>query len=233
MRKIAISDIHGCCQTFKQLLENIQLQKEDELYLLGDYIDRGPESKQVIDHIWSLQRRGYQVHCLRGNHEQLMLNARADYRKSRIWLINGGETTMDSFRATSLEEIDDRYWQFMENLPYYFEVDNYILVHAGLNFMIEDPFEGKEGMIWIRNWYGNINKAWLGDKIIVHGHTVTESLKVANAIQNFDNIPVIDIDAGCYVTALPQYGHLCAFDLTSQEIHLQKNIDKMDVRFTM
>lgn len=74
MRRFAISDIHGCLRSFRALLEEINFSKEDTLYLLGDYIDRGPDSKGVIDHIWKLQKEGYTVHCLRGNHEQMLLN---------------------------------------------------------------------------------------------------------------------------------------------------------------
>ncbi|MEO0876095.1 MAG: metallophosphoesterase, partial [Bacteroidota bacterium] len=66
MRKFAISDIHGCLKTFEALLDQIQFTTQDELYLLGDYIDRGPDSKGVIDLIWKMQADGYQVKCLRG-----------------------------------------------------------------------------------------------------------------------------------------------------------------------
>lgn len=59
MRKFTISDIHGCAKTFKALLNRISFSKEDELYLLGDYIDRGPDSRGVIDHIWHLQKTGH------------------------------------------------------------------------------------------------------------------------------------------------------------------------------
>ncbi|MFT5168289.1 MAG: serine/threonine protein phosphatase 1, partial [Saprospiraceae bacterium] len=64
MKQYAISDIHGCAKTFKALLEQISFSKEDVLYLLGDYVDRGPDSKGVIDHIWQLQSEGYTVFCL-------------------------------------------------------------------------------------------------------------------------------------------------------------------------
>ena len=70
MNKFAISDIHGCAKNFKALLDRISLSLGDELYLLGDYIDRGPDSKGVIDHVWQLQKTGHTVHCLCGNHEQ-------------------------------------------------------------------------------------------------------------------------------------------------------------------
>ena len=75
MRKIAISDIHGCLKTFKLMVEEqIVLSQKDELYLLGDFVDRGPNSKGVLDYIMSLQEAGYQLHCLRGNHEDMMVN---------------------------------------------------------------------------------------------------------------------------------------------------------------
>ena len=66
MRKFAISDIHGCLKSFEALLDKIQLSTSDELYILGDYIDRGPDSKGVIDYIWKLEQEGYAVKCLRG-----------------------------------------------------------------------------------------------------------------------------------------------------------------------
>ena len=101
-RKIAISDIHGCCKTFKALLNKIKFNSNDELYLLGDYIDRGPDSKGVIDYIWQLQKEGYQVNCLRGNHEQMMLRAAFVENKLDHWMRNGGETTLFSFGNTSV-----------------------------------------------------------------------------------------------------------------------------------
>ncbi|MCC6412552.1 MAG: metallophosphoesterase, partial [Saprospiraceae bacterium] len=65
MKKYAISDIHGCNKTFLALLENLDFSKADELYLLGDYVDRGPDSKGVFDTIFRLQSEGYKVQCLR------------------------------------------------------------------------------------------------------------------------------------------------------------------------
>jgi len=71
MRQIAISDIHGCARTFQALLDKIQLSTNDQLYLLGDYIDRGPDSKGVIDTILGLINAGYRVQTLMGNHEKM------------------------------------------------------------------------------------------------------------------------------------------------------------------
>jgi serine/threonine protein phosphatase 1 len=71
----AISNIHGCYHTFKALLEKIGLCKEDELYLLGDYIDRGPGSKEVLDLILKLKSENFNIQCLLGNHEIMLFHA--------------------------------------------------------------------------------------------------------------------------------------------------------------
>jgi serine/threonine protein phosphatase 1 len=92
LKKFAISDIHGCNRTFNEVLQKTGLNKDDQLFLLGDYIDRGPDSKGVIDTIFNLQNEGYQVHCLRGNHEQMLMDAwqKNDFHYTRRWLMHGG-----------------------------------------------------------------------------------------------------------------------------------------------
>ena len=71
--KYVISDIHGCIRTFEALLKMLHFSISDELYLLGDYIDRGPDSKSVLDLILSMRNKGYKIAALRGNHEELLL----------------------------------------------------------------------------------------------------------------------------------------------------------------
>jgi len=132
MSRFAISDIHGCAATFKALLAKIEFSKEDTLYLLGDYIDRGPDSREVIDHIWELQEDGYTIYCLRGNHEQMLIDELAE---KEIWY-NGEPETLKSFDARSNQDIPKPYVEWMEELPYFFEIQDYILVHAGLNYMV-------------------------------------------------------------------------------------------------
>ena len=110
MRRFAITDIHGCAQTFKALLNRISFSKDDVLYLLGDYIDRGPDSRGVIDHIWKLQKEGYQVHCLRGNHEQMLLD---EVASKNVWY-KGEHATLQSFNANSNKDIPKAYIEWME-----------------------------------------------------------------------------------------------------------------------
>lgn len=220
MRKIAISDIHGCNATFEALLQQLELSKEDHLFLLGDYIDRGPSSKQVLDTIFRLMDEGYQVQCLRGNHEEMLLwayeNAGYDLQ---TFLNNGGEITLASFGAQHPRGIDSRYIDFINNLPYYLESDEYIFVHAGLNFSPRShPLEDKDRMLWIRHWYPMIDYQWLGKRYIVHGHTPTLSMTINKNFQFFEELKVLNIDAGC-VFPMSGYGNLCAVDLTGRELY--------------
>ena len=85
-RIFAIGDIHGCSNTFKRLLlDKIKIRKSDIIYCLGDYIDRGIDSKGVIDFILELRAEGYTIYTLRGNHEQMMLDAPISKEKTNIF----------------------------------------------------------------------------------------------------------------------------------------------------
>jgi len=225
MRKFAISDVHGCRNTFEELLQQIGLTKNEELYLLGDYIDRGPDSKGVIDFIWQLREDGYQVHCLRGNHEEMMLGSMIDKSWRDNWIgYNGGAETITSFGVQSWREIPEQYLIFLLELDYFFEVDEYILVHAGLDFEEDDPFGQRHSLIWIRDWYENIDYDWLGDRIIVHGHTPQPSMFTKSMLKDIDHLQVIDIDNGC-VFPHSKLNTLCAFELTERKLFFQKNIE--------
>ena len=74
-RRFAISDVHGCSKTFKALLKKIKLQKEDQLFLVGDMVNRGLQSDKVLNKILKLKKSAYQVFFIRGNHEQIILDA--------------------------------------------------------------------------------------------------------------------------------------------------------------
>lgn len=105
MRRFAISDIHGCLKTFQALLERIAFSKADILYLLCDYIDRGPDSRGLIDYIWKLKEAGYTMPCLRGNHEQMLLDEVAN---PNDWF-RGEPETLRSFGVRSNSGIPGRY----------------------------------------------------------------------------------------------------------------------------
>jgi serine/threonine protein phosphatase 1 len=95
-RLIAIGDIHGCAAALDAVLAEIRLQPDDCLVLLGDYVDRGPDSRQVINRILALQQK-YQVIPLMGNHELMMLDSFEDHSQAFYWLQCGGKETLDSY----------------------------------------------------------------------------------------------------------------------------------------
>lgn len=231
MRKIVISDIHGCLKTFEALLDRLAFSKADALYLLGDYVDRGPDSKGVIDRIWRLQKDGYHTECLKGNHEELVLRAASgNFTYLEKWLITDGKDTMDSFGVNQCSDIPPPYLDWMNALPYYLEVDNFLLVHAGLDFNLDDPLSDTSEMCWLRDWHPNIRYDWLDGRIILHGHTPVDVETIEYQFQNLELSQYLDIDNGC-VYADPRHwkreglGNLCAFDMTNRKLLFQENLD--------
>jgi serine/threonine protein phosphatase 1 len=220
LRRIAISDIHGCLKTFYTLLLEIKFSKQDQLYLLGDYIDRGPDSKGVIDYIWQLQQAGYTIFCLRGNHEQMLLD---EINKTNSWY-NGEPMTLKSFGVDKNEDIPIKYIDWMRHLGYFLEVDDYILVHAGLNFKAENPLGDFHEMLWIRYFQKDIRRDWLGKRIIIHGHTPTTQSAVEKNLLTLEETSALCIDNGCSFLSAG-LGHLIAFDMTNRSLYFQPRLD--------
>lgn len=109
-RLLAIGDTHGCyVQLYTLVTELISLSRNDRLVLLGDYIDRGPDSKQVMEFIMDLKDEGYDVIALKGNHEDMMLHAADSSLDSYNWMLNGGYETLRSFDVVSVQNIDKQY----------------------------------------------------------------------------------------------------------------------------
>lgn len=243
MRKLAISDIHGCLKTLKVLVEQqIALTPQDELYLLGDFIDRGPDSKGVLDYVMQLQAGGYQIKCLKGNHEAMMVSAVTDPDEIGMWVYNGGQEALKSFGTEVPGEIDPKYVKFVDEMPHYYEVGKYILVHAGLNFQpdesdrdgqgflwrMHNPLRDEQAMLWIRWWYDDIDWNWMKDRVIVHGHTPVEFDDIWDMFEVLDEDQILDIDNGCYAKYKEGMGQLCAFDMTYRELYFQENIEEVE-----
>ena len=148
MRQFVIGDIHGCLASLQSLVQDqLELMPEDELYVLGDYIDRGPASKQVIDYILDLKERGYTLFCLKGNHEQLFLDCTQDPAYHDFWMRNGGYKTIQSYQVISALEVDKAHYDFINSLPHYIDLGKFLLVHAGFNFSQGKPFQDKAAML--------------------------------------------------------------------------------------
>jgi len=209
-RLFAIGDIHGCFDSLKELVENkIQLNKKDKLVLLGDYIDRGDKSRDVIDYFICLQEKGFDIIPLTGNHELMLLEAFEDERNQPKWFLNGGCETLKSFGVNSLKDIPLKYIEFFKSLPYYIAVEDYLFVHAGFNDKTPNPFLDKYSMVW--ESLLEYSHPVLTNKIIIHGHrpiTLEYCEKQINT-----NSKVLNIDTGCVYKEKVGYGKLTAIEL--------------------
>ena len=219
-RVFAIGDIHGCYNGFRTLVEKeIHLRKEDKLILLGDYIDRGAHSKDVLDYILKLLDDGFDVEPLLGNHERLLLDAYEDPRVVFHWIYNGGDATLESFRIAKIKDIDSMYIDFFRSLKYYLALDDYLFVHAGFNDELEDPFKDDYVMIWkCSDMYFN---PLLQDKIIIHGHCPVTLESCYDRVQA--NQKVIDIDTGYVFAGKQGYGNLTAIEVTTMKLYSHRD----------
>ncbi|PSR05997.1 MAG: serine/threonine protein phosphatase [Bacteroidetes bacterium SW_10_40_5] len=220
-RRIAISDIHGCNQTFQALLDKISLNKADQLFLLGDFIDRGPDSKGVIDKIFELEGAGYQVKTLMGNHEDMLFEALKSTDALEHWVgFNGGYDTLMSFEVEHPSSIPDKYLNFFNKLEWYLSLEEYILVHAGLNFQAPDPFKDYDSMVWIRNYETDLNQT--NNKLLIHGHTPIPFER----IKENANSPCsrLNIDNGCAYDK-PGLNGLVALNLDDFSLTRIQNVD--------
>ena len=212
MRRIAISDIHGCIDEFKRLLEKVRYEEgSDRLILLGDYVDRGPSSKDVIEFVMSLKG---DVHALGGNHDDWFVDwvdtwdgSMDGYLSSNI----GGIQTVQSFcpafdprspysKTWARQSIRERYEEhlsFLRKLPNHYEDEQFIYVHAGINPFLDDWRKTNEGDFkMIRDPF--LSHPHEQDKTVVFGHTPTRSLhndRRNNSIWFGDR--KIGIDGGC------------------------------------
>lgn len=226
-----VPDIHGCVNTLKSLVESrLNLTKTDAIYFLGDYIDRGPDSKGVIDYIMGLQNDGYEVHYLRGNHEDYCIQSwNADQKRflfrssiEKDWRKNGAKQTLESFGVKRPRDIDKKYIDWMRNAEYYIELEDYILVHAGMNFNIPNPFEDISSMMWIRNF--RVDSAKIGGKKVIHGHVPIE-MTMINLFAQSEDYGFLAIDNGIYYKNKDGFGNLLAYNLDTKELVIQHNID--------
>jgi serine/threonine protein phosphatase 1 len=237
-KRWVIPDIHGCSNTLKALIEeHIKPTRNDELYFLGDYIDRGPGSKEVIDYIRNLQKDEYQVTALKGNHEDFVLELydaemnsnKAWYKifgnqKRRNWYTIGGREFLKSFGISNLRDIPVEYIEWMQNLEHFAKLDDFVLVHAGLNFSHSDPFKDKHSMMWIRDY--PIQPWKIQNRRIIHGHVPVSLELISLAVQN-EFYQFIDLDNGTYITDKSGYGNLIALELNEMKMVIQDNRDEV------
>jgi serine/threonine protein phosphatase 1 len=134
MRVLAIGDIHGCSRALDLVLAAVEPRPQDRVITLGDYVDRGVDSSGVIETLLALHRTGCLV-ALRGNHDQMMLEARDDFLKESEWLKWGGRETLLSYghndQCGTLSDVPSSHWDFLERTCVdWYETDTHFFVHA-------------------------------------------------------------------------------------------------------
>ncbi len=223
--RIVVGDIHGCAKTFRKLVnKKIRPGKDDELILLGDYINKGPDSKGVLDFIIELQTSGLKVTTLMGNHEKNLLDGLKYTWEEIAFKNHGGIATLKSFNVSKICDIPENYISFIASMPYFLETNKLLIVHAGLNFDLDDPYRDDFAMLNIREM--EVRPEKIGNKTIIHGHTPLPWKAIKSKINGQEKEMEYNLDAGCVYPEYPDYGRLAALNIDKWEVYFQKNIEK-------
>jgi serine/threonine protein phosphatase 1 len=174
-RLLAIGDIHGCHRSLLQMLALLRLDPlADTLVLIGDYLDRGPDSRGVIETLLTLKKNFPNLICLRGNHEAMFLDFFREEKNEERYFLNGGMTTLLSYGLSPADAragtgFPEDHLAFLISLPLFHETPDYCFVHAGLRSGIPIADQSPEDLLWIRREF--IGSDWDFGKTIVFGHT--------------------------------------------------------------
>lgn len=218
-RMLAISDIHGELEKFNRLLKKVNYHSEkDQLILLGDYVDRGPDSCGVLNKVMELEEEGAIV--LRGNHDDMMVAAAENEPKAwERWIKNGALETLRSYEPRMktarlpTSDVFKNHVDFIKKLNYYYETEQYIFVHGGVHpktpLNETDPYV----LVWIRDEFHN---GYNGDQTVVFGHTRTARLhgNPDNHQVYFGDNNIVGIDGGAVYG-----GQLNCYDATNNKTY--------------
>lgn len=174
----AIGDIHGCFEELKSLLDACRSSAGDvthDFLFLGDYVDRGPASDQVIAYLMREQASApSRFRCLMGNHDHMLCRA-ADRSRSDAeliqWWANGGEQTLDAYGMDDPTDLPAEHLAWMRALPLQVRDEHRLFVHAGVRPGVALEAQSKDDMLWIREPFLS-SRLWHG-ALVVHGHTPT------------------------------------------------------------
>ncbi len=220
-RRIVIGDVHGHYQGLMQLLDAIAPTTEDQIYFLGDLIDRGPQSSQVVDFV-----KDNSYPCLLGNHEHMLIKILTDKNASsqsvQGWLYSGGQATLASYKGG---KVPQEHLEWFQNLPLYLDLGDIFLVHAGIDPSKTIEEQTAEEFCWIREKFHRIQKPYFSDKIIIVGHTITFTLPQIPVGKIASGPGWLDLDTGAYH---PRSGWLSALDVTNSQVY-QVNVFKNKV----
>lgn len=242
MTTFATSDLHGCRKTFNKLIETIKFTTKDELIIIGDVIDRGPDTKGLITDLLQLKENGFNIVTLRGNHEDFLLTAYKEKGIFDCWVYpnNGGDKTLYQYGWTGPQKdpygythydreymklIPEEHKRFVAETRHTYEKDNFVFVHAGLDFHTKDPLRETEkyNMLWNRSFVYDEEK--LGGRYLITGHTPHTRKDI---VQNKDfGFKHLILDNGCCFDGMG-YGNLCCLVLDTMELIFERNCENKD-----
>ncbi len=216
MRRFVIGDVHGCSKALRTIIEKISPNHEDQLIFLGDLIDRGPDSRGVIDLMLKLSR-STRVVCLRGNHEVMLLGVLLGGCDPTIWLQSGGAATVASYGG-SLERIPPAHLAFFRSMRAHYETETEAFIHAG--YEADVPIEKTDDSNRYWNHLEEVPVPHISGKRVYVGHSPQAGGEIRDAGH------VVYVDTYCYGG-----GWLTALDLDGDEIiqadshgHLRRNL---------
>jgi serine/threonine protein phosphatase 1 len=205
-RTIAIGDIHGCDLALEAILNAIAPTPEDVIITLGDVVDRGPNTRRVVDLLLDLKRRCNYI-GLMGNHEEMMLNVVVQKEAPQFWLKYGGVATLDSYQFSGdLSVIPPEHVQFLQSFDPYFETPTHFFVHA--NYEEKKPLYAQSPRMlrWVR-LDEHLPGPHVSGKTAILGHTADQTGEI------FSLKHLVCIDTYCHGGQW-----LTAMDVTSGKI---------------
>jgi serine/threonine protein phosphatase 1 len=179
-RKIfAVGDIHGSFEKLEALMKILPWRKDsdDLLLFIGDYVYRGPNSREVVEYLVNLKKDGGNFIFLKGNHEKMLVDFYVHQKDQMLYVANGGAETIASYVEGGIGrrafELPREHLEFLLSLQLIYETDDYIFVHAGLRDGIPLDQQSEEDLLWIREEFIYSTYDW--NRRVVFGHTALET----------------------------------------------------------
>jgi serine/threonine protein phosphatase 1 len=173
----AVGDIHGSLAKLRELVERCEKFAAGApltFVFLGDYVDRGPDSAGVVRYLMELQsRRGERLVALKGNHEAVVLDVCDGVCAADLWLSQGGDATLRSYRAARAQDLPETVLRWFRSLPLSYDDGRRFFVHAGVNPQLPLEAQDERDLIWIREPFLSARRDY--GRLIVHGHTPLET----------------------------------------------------------
>ncbi|WP_088243900.1 metallophosphoesterase family protein [Calothrix rhizosoleniae] len=221
-RRIVIGDVHGYYEGLMTLLEAIAPNARDSVYFLGDLIDRGPQSFQVVELV-----RKNSYHCILGNHEQMLLNLFTNSQVStsvvNAWLYSGGQATIASYPQANISQ---EHLEWFKSLPTHLDLGDIWLVHAGVNPSMSIEKQNSNQFCWVRDEFHSMQKPYFPNKQIIVGHTMTFTFPGVAPGKIVQGAGWLNIDTGAYH---PRSGWLTGLDVTNNLVY-QVNVFQNKLR---